>query len=321
MDTLSIIMSKAERLAELLPESGILSVVRHIEVAERHYTTGRQEEESDLFDDVIYRTNHAFEGILRESYTILAEQESANVQAYAIEQYLAENSIFEERVMELFTNYRRKWRNPSTHDHVGTFTESEAFLAILSVTAFVGMLMDQMVERLVFDQQELQLAEQADQLRQGLDDHRGEPLFDRVVYLLQTFAGSESATAGKNELELLASLRAYVHTAAPNIIVTHEPLLSDDFGTLHPDLLLREGEDVAVVEVKRLRRWSGPQRRSAMDQLKRYVTAANAIGGVVLITPPPNARESEPEHIHVVVETLGADRMLTAIHVAPKGAA
>ena len=67
MDTLPRIVSKAERLAQLLPESGLLSVVRHIEIAERHFTAGLHEDGPDLFDDVIYLVNHAFEGILRES--------------------------------------------------------------------------------------------------------------------------------------------------------------------------------------------------------------------------------------------------------------
>ena len=37
------------------------------------------------------------------------------------------DNIFQERVTDLFANYRKKWRNPSTHEHLETFTEAEAF--------------------------------------------------------------------------------------------------------------------------------------------------------------------------------------------------
>lgn len=55
MDTLAIIRDKAERLAQLLPKSGIMFVVRHIELAERHFDVARRDAESDLFVDVVYR--------------------------------------------------------------------------------------------------------------------------------------------------------------------------------------------------------------------------------------------------------------------------
>jgi hypothetical protein len=108
-------------------KSGIMAVVRHIEMAERHFANALENSDGDLFTDVISRTNHAFEGILKESYKILAEKNPTKKRPFDIETYLADSNVFQPRVMELFMNYRTRWRNPSTHDHVITFIESEAF--------------------------------------------------------------------------------------------------------------------------------------------------------------------------------------------------
>ena len=130
--------------------SGVKAVLTHIEVAEKYFQRAKQENDPHLFTDVIYRTNHAFEGILKEAYIILADKVAENTSTYEIENYLTANNIFKERVMELFKNYRQNWRNPSTHDHQLFFTEQEAFLAIVTVSAFVSILVDQIIQKISF---------------------------------------------------------------------------------------------------------------------------------------------------------------------------
>ena len=90
-------------------------------------------------------------------------------------------------------------------------------------------------------------------MQQALAKHTDEVLFDRVVYLLQAFANSASATSAGDELKLLAALSAYVHTAAPTLSITQEPTLSDELGMMKPDLIMRDSENFVVVEPKRLR--------------------------------------------------------------------
>ena len=126
-------------------------MISHIEVAERHWLRAKKEREDTLFTDVIYRTNHAFEGALKEAYFILNGKDAAKKTPNEIERFLLENKIFKERVMALFTNYRTEWRNTSTHDYKLFFTEQEAFLAIVSVSAFVHILLDQMAEKISFN--------------------------------------------------------------------------------------------------------------------------------------------------------------------------
>jgi HEPN domain-containing protein len=43
----------------------VRAVVRHIERAEMHFRRGREEADDDSFNDVVYRTNQAFELTVR----------------------------------------------------------------------------------------------------------------------------------------------------------------------------------------------------------------------------------------------------------------
>lgn len=318
MDTLVIIRDKAERLAQLLPKSGILSVVRHVELAERHFDVARQDAESDLFVDVVYRANHAFEGILREAYAILAGQDSSGKSAYEIEKYLSKKGVFQDRVMDLFTNYRSKWRNPSTHDHVATFSESEAFLAILSVTSFSGILMDQMIARLAFEQQQRLLAIKTDELRNIVTQHSSESLLDRVAYLLQTFAADQFLPAVDTEVEFVAAVRAFLSTVEPNVELVEEPILRDGMGTLRPDLLLRQGEETVVVELKRYRRWSHDNQRAAFDQVRRYVDAAQATSGMLVLLPSKDAIQTDERYDEVLAKFIDDGKMIVTVRILPR---
>lgn len=318
MDTLAIIRDKAERLAQLLPKSGIMSVVRHIELAERHFDVARRDAESDLFVDVIYRANHAFEGILREAYAILAGQDSAGKSAFEIEKYLSKNGVFQDRVMELFTNYRSKWRNPSTHDHVATFSESEAFLAILSVTSFSGILMDQMVARLAFEQQQQLLAIRTDELRKVVTQHSNEPLLDRVANLFQTFSAGPVLPAINTEVEFIAAVRAFLGTVEPNVELVQEPILRDGLGSLRPDLLVRQGGETVVVELKRYRRWSPDNQRAAFDQIRRYVDAAQATGGILFLLPSEDAIQTDERYDNVLAQIIEGEKMIVTVRIFPR---
>ena len=151
MNLLQNIAEKINSINETSLPHGVKSVITHIEIAEKHFFQAKESKDHDLYTDVIYRTNHAFEGILKEAYQILENKPSNEKSSFDIENYLSENNVFNERVMELFVNYRKNWRNPSTHDHKLFFVEQEAFLAIVTVSAFVNLLLDQIIEKISYD--------------------------------------------------------------------------------------------------------------------------------------------------------------------------
>jgi len=313
MDTLEYLRNKAERLSVLLPKSGILAVLRHIEIAEQHLHRGIEKGESDLFSDVIYRANQAFEGSLRESYSILAGKDPKKKTAFDLETYFADNQIFQDRVTDLFTNYRKKWRNPSTHDHLATFSESEAFLSLLSVTSFAGVLMDQMIEHRTFEYEKTRLAKHSDKIKKALDKHATEPFVDRLTVALQNFVSQPTLNNVQSEVELAANLKAYLSSILSSIETIQEPLISDNQGNMRPDFAVTEGKSKAVIELKRFRVWNDKMVQAANDQVRRYMNAMDAEVGIVLFVPSISSNGKTKTKGFTMATPLDDDRYIVII--------
>ena len=105
MDLLESIREKLIFFSDTDHYLGLQSVVSHIEVAEHHLEMGRKSDDY-YFTDVIYRTNQAFEGALKEAYVLLAKNGVKDKSPYQIEKYLESEKLLEERVLSLFSNYR-----------------------------------------------------------------------------------------------------------------------------------------------------------------------------------------------------------------------
>lgn len=313
MDTLEYLRNKAERLSALLPKSGILAVLRHIEIAEQHFHRGIEKGENDLFSDVIYRANQAFEGSLRESYSILADKDPKKERASDLEKYFAENKIFQDRVTDLFTNYRKKWRNPSTHNHLATFSESEAFLSLLSVTSFAGVLIDQMIEHLTFENEKTRLAKHSDKIKKELDKHATGPFVDRLTVALQYFASQSTLNNVQSEVELTANLKAYLSSILSSIVAVQGPLISDNQGNMRPDFVVTEGKSKAVIELKRFRVWNDKLMQAANDQVRRYMNAMDAEVGIVLFIPSISSNDNTKTKGFTVATPLNDDRHIVII--------
>ena len=150
MDLVDTLRNKIQALGDEECVLGLKAVLLHIETAFRHLSRGQENGEDTAFTDSIYRTNQAFEGSVKEAYRVLADKDPGWKNPYEIETYLEKNGVFKPRVLSQLTTYRTEWRNPSTHDYKLNFDESEAFLAIISVSAFSCLLLDQITERVAY---------------------------------------------------------------------------------------------------------------------------------------------------------------------------
>jgi hypothetical protein len=160
LDTLTAIKEQISEIRDLSSAVTLEKVLIHIERAEFFYHQGSLSGDENYFTDVIHRTNQAFEGSLRQSYMILAEktEKQANSRrTIEIEDFFETNLIFNERVLHFFRNYRQEWRNKSTHDFKLFFDQSEAFLAIVNVSAYIYVLLNQIIEKLAFDNEKERL--------------------------------------------------------------------------------------------------------------------------------------------------------------------
>jgi len=117
MNLVEILRSRVADLSHGDYVVGLKAVLQHIEVAESHLERGKATSEETAFTDAIYRTNQAFEGSLKEAYRVLTGKNPAKETTNKIEQYLQEQNVLRHRVLAQLTNYRREWRNPSTHDY------------------------------------------------------------------------------------------------------------------------------------------------------------------------------------------------------------
>lgn len=314
MDTMRVIKSKIAVLSPIVPDNrGISAVLRHIEVAESHLSNGQSKQDRDLFTDVIYRCNHAFEGILKEAYALLAKQDPDRKTPHEIEEYLAGEKVFRDPVVALFTQYRRDWRNPSTHQYQLTYSEQEAFLALMSVSSFVCVLLDQMIEAAAYDRERAS----APDLEIPESPTVEMELMDKVAQLLLP-GFSRSLMSGDHPVqssqEIHGMLSAYIGVIAPDIAIEEEPTLRDKYGAFRPDFLLTRKNEHAVIEVIAYRSIPPRIKDRRRQQMIRALDAAGAKSGIFYKVPL--AKQWKTIRDLIVAEPIDGERYL--IEVTPK---
>ena len=283
MDLLEEIKKKIDTINEYNDISGLNSVLSHIERAEVYLHRGKEESDDHLFTDVIYRTNHAFEGILKEVYIICAKKDASRKTPHQIENYLINHNIFNERVLELFRNYRQNWRNPSTHDYNLFFSETEAFLAIISVSSFIHVLLDQIIECLSFESEQLYIKAIAGDIRDKIEKYEEISLFERIQELLLNFDFSKFKNKKKEvfvEAELLGAIHAYFKQIDDKINIYREPeieLLNKKPGS--PDFIIEKNNQKVIIEVKTT--LSKNSLKSGLSQLENYLKYTQTKEGVL----------------------------------------
>lgn len=321
MDLLKLIKEKAAAFSATDHFSGIESVIGHIEIAERHLNQGKKGDDY-LFNDVIYRTNQAFEGSLKEAYSVLTGNKSEKKTPNDIEKYLESNNLLKARVLALFSNYRREWRNKSTHDYKLYFSEQEAFLAIVNISAFFNILLDQMLEKVAYEQEK----EKVKQAPLHTPKNYSKLEFtNQVSELLSKFSKelpekAKGATQPRLfEREVVGMLSAYLNAADPQIEVQTEYSipLGNSMRRMMADFVLKKGDQQLIIELKMPGMHVARRRRDGREQLFSYMAAANIENGILFI-PPVSANQ------HLMIEPVTrevANIKQTILEIYPKSAA
>ena len=284
MNSSKLISDKRNSLVSLRDLQGIDKVLLHLEVAEKHFDRGYSEDDNDAYTDVIYRTNQVFEGILKEAYEVLSGKSGDRTTPAKIENYFQKGNVFKSRVIDYFTQYRRNWRNPSTHDHRLDFSEQEAFLAISTVTAFCFVVIDQMV---------LELARlkalKSETPHKKIDLSSGEglafALSESLPELLKMKEITESSPE-MTELYILGILDGFMEGLMPEVEIQSEPEVVSGNRTFKPDILALQNEKKLIVEVKRTN-WNSIGRavRSVKKKLLDSLDGLDADFAVGVIVP------------------------------------
>jgi hypothetical protein len=286
MDLASILKSRLASLPDGPYSVGLKAVQQHVEVAERHLARGQTTADETAFTDAIYRTNQAFEGSLKEAYRVLAGKDPSRVSPSDIENYFQGQSILRPRVLSQFTVYRQEWRNPSTHDYRLEFDEDEALLAIVSVSAFGIVLIDQIAERLFFERARMVASAQPE----AVDAKK--PLIDRAADLIERFViqfnHDNAARPEIREREVTGALAGFLSKVAPDVDAQIDTSLAPGKpGRL--DLLLGTSAERLIVEVKLGRDRDFPRRlREGVSQVSEYMDLSGIKQAILFGYVTPN---------------------------------
>jgi hypothetical protein len=285
LDLLQILRTKIESVDPGAHSLGLAAVLTHVTVAARHLVRGQESKDDSAFTDAVYRCNQAFEGSIKEAYRVLAEKDPENVRPFDIENYLESNKILRSRVLALFSNYRKDWRNPSTHDYTLTFTESEAFVAITSVASFSTVLCDEILLRLSFRraQSDPTLVAFSAAIAAG---RKNEPPVWQVAHALASLGSrltSEHQGVPSSESQFIGLLAGMLSSGENGYkVLTEEKLTADSRG--RPDMVIQTVTEDLALEVKRARP-SKAAIESAIQQVEAYLWNLGLKNGLVFFTP------------------------------------
>ena len=286
MDLVDTLRKKIDVLEDGEYVPGLKAVLLHIETAFRHLSRGQDADDETAFADAIYRSNQAFEGSVKEAYRVLAGQDPAKKRPFGIENYLELNNIFRSRVLSQLTTYRTEWRNPSAHDYKLDFDESEAFLAIVSVSAFACLLLDQIAERIAYTKSQAEAVAQKPALEASLAQTVNADLLVRLTELLNQFCAihlpSASSSSKTTEPQVIGALHGFLSSAAPELAVQTEARLGAQ-RSFRADLLVSRGGERVVIELKR-RLWRQNYANS-VAQVEHYLLIGGIKDGILLFLP------------------------------------
>ena len=284
MDIIAILRQKIHLLDSGEHSSGLKATISHIETAYRHLLRGQKDADQTAFTDAVYRTNQAFEGAIKEAYRVLTKKNPENVRPYDIESHFSKSETFRRRVLDQFTNYRKEWRNPSTHDYKLDFNDSEAFLAIVSVTAFSCLLLDEITQQLAHDKEVAAVREIAENVRceVGAVDV---DLLTRVVETLKIyFLRHTNEQVGKGTAaQWLGSVSGFLAAIIPDATITADASLGSEKLHVTADLLVERGSERVIVEIKN--RINILTYKNVIDQVERLMIASGISDGVIFFLP------------------------------------
>lgn len=288
MDLTISIKHQIVRIKELDSNLPIDLILNHLERAELLYNLAIKENDENYYTDVIYRTNQVFEGALRIAYMVLSEKTEAQTlkkRTVDIEEYLTENKILKDRVLDQFSNYRTEWRNPSTHDFKLVFSESESILAVSNVSAFTYVLLNQVIQKLSYNIELRTKTKNKTTIDEILKQNISSQ--EKLIKLLIQFNHDHKTILSKDilrEAEVIGALSAYL-TANESIKLEIDVLLEKSHNKARVDMIVQIEKEKFVVEVKRP---NSSYREIYLQQILSYLSFLNLKHGILYV---PNGKD------------------------------
>ncbi|CAE6724396.1 hypothetical protein [Paraburkholderia nemoris] len=315
MDIIAILRKKISLLDSGEHSAGLKATLSHIETAFRHLMRGQKDADQTAFTDAVYRTNQAFEGAIKEAYRVITKKNPENVRPYDIESHFSKSGTFRRRVLDQFTNYRKEWRNPSTHDYKLDFNDNEAFLAIVSVTAFSCLLLDEIAQRLAHDKEVAAVHKMAENIRRETGAVNGDLLTSivetlKIYFLRHTKEKVEKGTAA----QWLGSVNGFLAEIIPDATITAGAPLGTDKLHVTADLLVERGSERVVVEIKN--RINILTYKGVIDQVEHLMLTSGISDGVIFFLPTILNTGKIYEAERILFDGIGRLRTISPIAIS-----
>jgi len=135
------------------------------------------------------------------------------------------------------------------------FTEQEAFLAIVKVSAFVSILVDQIIQKISYESAKRRAETRVERIRDSINNFDTLSSLDRLASILQKYSMElqEDIDEIKNsfETQLIGDLSGFLASIEPSIKLDYAPSSYKNLDGYRPDLILKLDEDKIVLEIKR----------------------------------------------------------------------
>lgn len=276
-------ISEIEEILEDLPSEIntriTTGVLQHLERSVFHLIKGKKTGDDQYYTDALYRTNQAYEGILKEAYIVLTGKQVGDLTPYKLEKYFIKNKIFNDRVSNVFKMYRKEWRNPSTHNHNLFFKRDEAFLAISNVSAFIYILVSQIVEKVTYKSIKSKLSKKPMQMATVVMDPKSE-----LGKLINSFANFNIYLKShnlnyQNENQIMGALTAFLEESNPQYRFKTDHKLNENNPNRVDLLIAKDDEKPIITEIKN--KYDINNKKEAARQVAFYLDILKADRGIV----------------------------------------
>ena len=197
------------------------------------------------------------------------------------------------------------------------FSEQESLLAIITVSAFVAVLLDQITDQLRVQQQQSAFLSQVPSITDNIANYPSLPFPEQIVELIKSFLTTSqspafSGTTLHKESYLEMAMGDFLRDADQTISVVLEPALHISTRVLRPDLLIQKNGATVVIEIKRASRRS-ISRDAGILQVLSYAKAVNAERAILVLIPDvPSAVTVETKEF----KSTGNPTLVTEIYPA-----
>ncbi len=302
------------KVSEVLPPDffpGIYTVINHLQMAEHYWQEAKGSIEEYLFTDAVLRANHAFEAALNEAYKLVCGKDSEGMSVKDIYKYLDEQNIFKDKEAQTFHRYLEDWELPAESDEQLFFSEQEAMLAIMNVTAFFLILVEQIIEIASYEKAKYFLGwDRSEKIHKELERYGGKFFIDQLVTLLRLFSADlfyiEERENAPAEYEMLGYLRGFLEIAIPEVKVEIDKRIKIGNSHTQLDMLIYNGDETVLIETKRSNQIKGSifDIDNAVQQVSSCMTITKINKAVLFYLPILGSSDLATREIDLKVDDM-----------------